>query len=74
MLYTNYYGCCRLFQTIIKNCKVLHLKSTYLNCIRVTQNRGQKVFNRSLCISAEGLWLCAGGLDTLKIDKISTDL
>jgi len=24
MLYTNYYGCCRLFQTTIKNCKVPH--------------------------------------------------
>ena len=24
MLYTNYYGCCRLFQTTFKNCKVPH--------------------------------------------------
>jgi len=36
MLYTNYYECCRLFQTTIKNCKVLHLKSTNLNRIQVT--------------------------------------
>jgi len=36
MLYTNYYGCCRLFQTAIKNCKVPHLNSTTLNCIQVT--------------------------------------
>ena len=36
MLCTNYYGCCRLFQTTIKNCKVPHLKSTDLNCIQVT--------------------------------------
>jgi len=31
------------------------------------QNRRQKVFNK-------GLWVCARGLDTLKIDKNSTDL
>ena len=36
MLYTNYYGCCRLFQTTIKNYKVPHLKSTNLNRIQVT--------------------------------------
>jgi len=36
MLYTNYYGCCRLFQTTIKNCKVPSLKSTDLNRIQVT--------------------------------------
>ena len=36
MLYTNYYGCCRLFQTTIKNYKVPHLKSTNLNCIQVS--------------------------------------
>jgi len=36
MLYTNYYGCCRLFQTTIKNCKDPHLKSTNLNRIQVT--------------------------------------
>ena len=36
MLYTNYYGCCRLFQTTIKNCKVPHLKSTDLNRIQMT--------------------------------------
>ena len=36
MLYTNYYGCCRLFQTTIKNCKVPRLKSTNLNRIQVT--------------------------------------
>jgi len=35
MLYTNYYGCCRLFQTS-KHCKVPHLKSTDLNRIQVT--------------------------------------
>ena len=26
-----------------------------------------------LCVSAGGLWFCAGGLDTLKIDKTSTE-
>jgi len=36
MLYTNYYGCCRLFQMTIKNYKVPHLKSTNLNRIQVT--------------------------------------
>ena len=36
MLYTNYYGRCRLFQTTIKNCKVPHSKSTDLNRIQVT--------------------------------------
>ena len=36
MLYTNYYGCCRLFQTTIKNCEVPHLQSTDLNRIQVT--------------------------------------
>ena len=36
MLYTNYYGCCRLFKTTIKNYKVPHLKSTNLNRIQVT--------------------------------------
>jgi len=39
-----------------------------------TQNRHQKIFNRRLCISVGGLWVCAGELDTLKIDKNSTDL
>jgi len=36
MLYTNYYECCRLFQTTIKNCKVPHLNSTDLKLIEVT--------------------------------------
>ena len=36
MLYTKYYGCCRLFQTTIKSCKVPLPKSTDLNCIQVT--------------------------------------
>ena len=36
MLYKNYYGCCRLFQTPIKNYRLPHLKSTDLNCIQVT--------------------------------------
>ena len=36
MLYTNYYGRSRLFQTTIKNSKVPHLKSTNLNRIQVT--------------------------------------
>jgi len=37
MLCTNYYyGCCKLFQTTIKNCKVPHLKSTDPNRIQVT--------------------------------------
>ena len=37
MVYINYYcGCCRLFQTTIKNCKVPHLKSTDLKRIQVT--------------------------------------
>ena len=35
MLCTNYYGCCRLFQTTIKNYKVPHFKSTDLNRIQV---------------------------------------
>jgi len=56
MLYTNYYGCCRLFQTTIKNCKVSHLKSTDLNRIRVTQNRRQKVFNRGALHFCVGTW------------------
>ena len=36
MLYTNYYWCCRLFQTTIKNRKVSHLMRTDLNRIQVT--------------------------------------
>jgi len=36
MLYTNYYGCCRLLQTTVKQCKVPRLKSTDLNRIQVT--------------------------------------
>ena len=36
MLYTNVYGCCRLFQTTIKNRKVPYLKRTDLNRIQVT--------------------------------------
>ena len=36
MLYTDYYECCRLFQTTIKNYTVPHLKSTNLNRIQVT--------------------------------------
>jgi len=36
MLYTNYHGCCALFQTTIKNYRVPHLKSTDLNRILVT--------------------------------------
>jgi len=38
MLYTNYYRCCRLFQTTIKNCKVPlpDLNSTDLSRIQVT--------------------------------------
>jgi len=30
--------------------------------------------NKGLCVTAGELWVCAGGLDTLKIDKNSTDL
>jgi len=36
MLHTNYYECCGLLQTTIKNRKVPHLKSTDLNLIEVT--------------------------------------
>ena len=36
MLYTNYYGCCTIFQTTIKNCRAPHLKSTDLIRIQVT--------------------------------------
>ena len=36
MLYTNDYGCCRLFQTTNKNGKVPHLKRTDLNRIQVS--------------------------------------
>ena len=36
MLYTNCCGCCRLFQTTIKNYKVPHFKSTDLNRMQVT--------------------------------------
>jgi len=36
MLWTNYYGCCGLFQTTIKNYKVPHFKSIDLNRIQVT--------------------------------------
>jgi len=36
MLCTNYYGCCRLFQTTIKNYKVPHFRSTDLSRIQVT--------------------------------------
>ena len=36
MLCTNYYGCCRLFQTTIKNYKVPRFENTDLNRIQVT--------------------------------------
>ena len=36
MLCTDYYGCCSLFQSTIKNYKVPHFKSTDLNRIQVT--------------------------------------
>jgi len=36
MLYTNYCGCCTLFQTTTKNYRARHLKSTDLNRIQVT--------------------------------------
>jgi len=36
------------------------------------QNRRQKVFNRGDLRFCGGLWVCARGLGTLKIDKIST--
>ena len=36
MLCRNYCGCCRLFQTTIKNYKVPHFESTDLNRIQVT--------------------------------------
>jgi len=36
MFHTNYYGCCILFQTTIKNYRVPHLKSTDLNRIQAT--------------------------------------
>ena len=36
MLCTDYYECCRLFQTTIKNYKVPHFKSIDLNRIQVT--------------------------------------
>jgi len=36
VLYTNYYGCCRLFQTTIKKYRARHLKSTDLNRTQVT--------------------------------------
>jgi len=38
------------------------------------QNRRQKVFSRGLRVSAGGFGFVRGGLDTLKIDKHSTDL
>jgi len=41
----------------------ISLKS--FNCyvvFRSTQNRHQKVFNRGLCVSVVGLWVCARGL------------
>jgi len=36
MLCTNYYGCCILFQTTVKNYKVPHFKRIDLNRIQVT--------------------------------------
>jgi len=33
------------------------------------QNRRQKVFNRGALRFCGGVWVCAGGLDALKIDK-----
>ena len=45
MLCTNYYGCCTLFQTTIKNYKVPHLKSTDLNRIQVTMRSLAATYN-----------------------------
>jgi len=60
MLYTNYYGCCRLFQTTITNCKVPHLKSTDLNRIQVTTltccNMKVKQHYCTMLASATGSW------------------
>ena len=42
-----------------------HLLTTYSSCLvnlSRDQNRRQKVFNRCLCVSAGGLYVCAGGL------------
>jgi len=51
---------------------------SYVNETELTselnQNRRQKVFTRGLCVSAGDLLVCAGGIDTLKIDKNSADL
>ena len=40
MLYKNYYGCRRLFQSTIENYKVTHLKSTGLNRIQAGPSLG----------------------------------
>ena len=39
-----------------------------------TQNRRQKVVNKGALHFCKGLWICAVGLDTVKIDKNSTDV
>jgi len=39
-----------------------------------TPQRRQKVFNRGALRFCGRLWACAGRLDTLKIDKNSTDI
>jgi len=38
------------------------------------QNRRQEIFNMGALRFCGGLYVCAGGLDVLKIDKNSTDL
>ena len=69
MSYTNYYGCCRLFQTIIKTCKVPHLKSTNLNRMQVTALPCCNIQTEpSPKFSIGGLCICAGGLD-IKLTK-----
>jgi len=62
------------FVLVICDNIVSHLKHNNLFSFYQRQYRRQKLFNRGALRFCGGGWVCAGGLDILKIDKNATDL
>jgi len=58
----------RHIQKSVETFKCHHFSNTQCRTV------ARKFSIGGLGVSAGGLYACAGGLDTLKIDKISTDL
>ena len=50
------------------------IKTSSLRFTRAHRTVARKFLIGGLCISARGIWLCAGGINTQKINKKSTDL